>query len=160
MVADQEVNASVDGNWPKQSEDAKGNPLVMVNVLAHDLKLCLAQWPASGKRYEPGGLREQLDPLFESYPCLKLLTMDALYAERHLCQTIVNHGRDLVRIKGNQPEVLSALAEGFAAEALVQPETEAVDKKRGQLRGGVSGPVRRWPGISGTGWDSLGPDRG
>ena len=51
VVADQEVNASVDGKWAKQSEDANGNPLVMVNVLAHDLRLCLAQWPASEKRY-------------------------------------------------------------------------------------------------------------
>ena len=113
VVADQEVNASVDGKWARQSEDAKGNPLVMVNVLAHDLKLCLAQWPASEKRYEPGVLREQLGSLFESYPGLKLLTMDALYAERDLCQAIVSCGRDyLVRIKGNQPEALSVLAGG------------------------------------------------
>ena len=56
VVADQEVHASVDGKWAKQSEDVSGNPLVMVNVLAHDLKLCLAQWPASEKRYEPGGV--------------------------------------------------------------------------------------------------------
>ena len=135
IVADQEVNAAVDGKWAKQSDsghtaDAKGNPLVMVNVLAHDLKLCLAQWPASEKRYEPGVLRERLGPLFESYPGLKLLTMDALYAERDLCQAIASCGRDyLVRIKGNQPEVLSALAEGFAAEELGEPEAETVDKK-------------------------------
>ena len=45
--------------------------------------------------------------------------MDALYAERELCQAIVNHGRDyLVRVKGNQPEVLAALADGFAGEDL------------------------------------------
>ena len=107
MVADQELNASVDGKWAKQSEDVSGNPLVMVNVLAHDLRLCLAQWPASEKRYEPGVLREQLAPLFERYPGLRLLTMDALYAERDLCQAIVGHGRDyLVRVKGNQPTVL------------------------------------------------------
>ena len=56
MVADRELNASVDGKWAKQSEDVSGNPLVMVNVLAHDLRLCLAQWPASEKRYEPGGV--------------------------------------------------------------------------------------------------------
>ena len=37
QVADQEMYASVDGKWAKQSEDARGNPLVMVNVLAHDL---------------------------------------------------------------------------------------------------------------------------
>ncbi len=94
VVADREMQASVDGKWAKQSEDAQGNPLVMVNVLAHDLRLCLAQWPASEKRYEPRVLREQLGPLFERYPGLGLLTMDALYAERDLCQAIVNHGRD------------------------------------------------------------------
>ena len=97
---DQELNASVDGR-AKQSVDANGNPLVMVNVLAHDLKLCLAQWPASEKRYEPAVLREQLGRLFQSYPGLGLLSMDALYAERDLCQAIVSHGRDyLVGLPG------------------------------------------------------------
>ena len=129
VVADQEVNASVDGKWAKQSEDANGNPLVMVNVPARDLRLCLAQWPASEKRYEPGVLREQLAQLFERYPGLRLLTMDALYAERDLCQAIVSHGRDyLVRIKGNQPEVRAALADGFAGEELGEPEAETLDK--------------------------------
>ena len=131
VVADQEVNVSVDGKWAKQSEDKGGNPLVMVNVLAHDLRLCLAQWPASEKRYEPGVLREQLAQLFEGYPGLRLLTMDALYAERDLCQAIVSYGRDyLVRIKGNQPEVLAALADGFAVEELGEPEAETLGKKR------------------------------
>ena len=53
IVEDRTMSASVDGKWAKQSEDAAGNPLAMVNVLAHDLKLCLAQWPMSEKRYEP-----------------------------------------------------------------------------------------------------------
>ena len=131
MVADRELNASVDGKWAKQSEDANGNPLVMVNVLAHDLRLCLAQWPASEKRYEPGVLREQLAPLFERYPGLRLLTMDALYAERDLCQAIVGHGRDyLVRVKGNQPTVLAALTDGFAGEGPGEPQAETLEKKR------------------------------
>ena len=57
--------------------------------------------------------------------------MDALYAERDLCQAIVGHGRDyLVRIKGNQPEVLAALADGFAGDELGEPEAETVEKKR------------------------------
>ena len=131
VVADQELTASVDGKWAKQSGDANGNPLVMVNVLAHDLKLCLAQWPTSEKRYEPGVLREQLGPLFQRYPGLRLLTMDPLYAERDLCQAIVGHGRDyLVRIKGNQPEALAALEDGFAGEEAGEPEAETVEKKR------------------------------
>ena len=132
VVADRELNASVDGKWAKQSRDAKGNPLVMVNVLAHDLRLCLAQWPASEKRYEPDVLREQLAQLFERYPGLRLLTMDALYAERDLCQAIVSHGRGyLVRIKGNQPEALAALADGFAVEELGEPEAETLEKSGG-----------------------------
>ncbi len=130
-MADRELNASVDGKWAKQSRDANGNPLVMVNVLAHDLKLCLAQWPASEKRYEPGVLREQLGPLFEGYPGLRLLTMDTLHAERDLCQAIVSQVRDyMVRIKGNQPEALAALADGFAAEELGEPQAETLGKKR------------------------------
>ena len=134
VVADQELNASVDGKWAKQSKDAQGNPLMMVNVLAHDLKLCLAQWPATEKRYEPGVLREKLGRLFEDYPGLRLLTMDALYAERDLCRAIVSHGRDyLVRVKGNQPTVLSALVEGFAGAELGEPAAETVEKKQGMI---------------------------
>ena len=73
----------------------------MVNVLAHDLELCLAQWSASEKWYEPGVLREQMGRQFEGYPGLPVLTMDALYAEGDLCQAIAGHGQDyLVRIKG------------------------------------------------------------
>ena len=122
----------MDGKWAKQSEDAQGNPLVMVNVLAHDLKLCLAQWPAAEKRYEPGVLGEQLGRLFEDYPGLRLMTMDALYAERDLCQAIVGYGRDyLVRIKGNQPAALAPLVDGFAVEELGEPAAETVEKKRG-----------------------------
>ena len=45
------VNAAVDGKWAKQSTDVAGNPLAMVNVLAHDLKLCLAQWPLAERRH-------------------------------------------------------------------------------------------------------------
>ena len=78
MVADRELNASVDGKWTRQSENANGNPLVMVNVLVHYLKSCSAQGPASEKRCERGLLPEQLGPLFEPYPGLRLLTMDAL----------------------------------------------------------------------------------
>ena len=131
VVADQELDASVDGKWAMQSEDAKGNPLVMVDVLAHDLKLCLAQWPASEKRHEPGVLRERLGPLFERYPGLRLLTMDALYAERDLFQAIAGHGRDyLVRIKGNQSGVLEALTDGFAGEEPGEPQAETLGKNR------------------------------
>ncbi len=101
----------------------------MVNVLAHDLKLCLAQWPASEKWYEPGVLREQMGQLFERYPGLRLLNMDALYAEQDLCQVTVSHGRDyLVRVKGNQPTVLATLAEGLDRKEQGEPQAETPEK--------------------------------
>ena len=46
-------------------------------------------------------------------------------------QAIVSHGRDyLVRIKGNQPEVWAALADGFAGEELGEDQAETLEKKR------------------------------
>ena len=122
MVADQELNASV-GKWAKQSEDANGNPLVMV-VLAHDLRLCLAQWPASEKRYEPGVLRESTGAILERYPGLRLLTMDAL-AEPNLCQAIVGHGRDIGQ--RDAPSVLGT-PDGFAGEES-PPQAQTLEKK-------------------------------
>ena len=142
IVKDQRMNASVDGKWAKQSEDAGGNPLGMVNVLAHDLKLCLAQWPMTEKRYEPKVLRDRLGRLFERYPGLQLLTMDALYAERGLCQAIVSHGRDyLVRVKGNRSTLLAAISDGFPEDELGEPQAETIEKKRTASRYGGSGPT-------------------
>ena len=76
------------------------------------------------KRYEPKVLRAQLGQLFEHYPGLQLLTMDALYAERDLCQAIVSYGRDyLVRVKGNGQQFWLPLADGF-------PEAELGNRKQ------------------------------
>lgn len=131
LVKDQPLKASVDGKWAKQSTDAAGNPLAMVNVLAHELKLCLTQWPMSEKRHEPTVLQAHLGELFEHYPGLRVLTMDALYAQRGLCEAIVSYGRDyLVRIKGNQPTTLEALKEGFPLGELGEPAAYTVEKKR------------------------------
>ena len=140
IVEDRTMSASVDGKWAKGSEDAAGNPLAMVNVLAHDLKLCLAQWPMSEQRYEPQVLQAQLGQLFEHYPGLQVLTMDALYAERSLCQAIVSYGRDyLVRIKGNQPTILAALKDGFPEGELGEPQAQTVEKKGVESRFGGCG---------------------
>lgn len=54
VVAEEQMAAPVDGQRAKRPADGHGNPLVMVNVLAHGLRLCPAQWPAAEKRYEPG----------------------------------------------------------------------------------------------------------
>lgn len=90
-------DAAVAGKWARQSADGSGNPLAMVGELAHDLKLCRAQWPLAERRHEPASLRERLALLFERYPGLRLPTRDARYAERDLGQATVSSGRDYPR---------------------------------------------------------------
>src|SRR5205085_12652543 len=46
--------AAVDGKTSKQGHDADGDPLHVLNVFAHDARLCLAQWAVGdGKETEP-----------------------------------------------------------------------------------------------------------
>ena len=161
VAAGRQLSVPADGKWAKQSVDQSGNPPVMVNAPARDLKLCLAQRPAPEKRCEPGVLRERLGQLLESCPGLQLLTMDAWYAERDLRQAIVNCRRDyMVRVKENRPDVLAALAGGFAGGEPGDCEAETLEKKRALPKDGASGPVRGWPAISGTGWAFPERDRG
>ena len=135
VVSDGELAAAVDGKWAKQSRDATGQPLAMVNVLAHDLKLCLAQWPLAERRYEPAVLRNHLAELFQRYPGLELLTMDAWSAEPDLCQAIVSYGWDyLVRIKGNRPATQTAWSTGFAEGELGDPQARRVSKRGAKSR--------------------------
>ena len=70
VVAEQELSASVDGKWAKQSEDTNGNPLVM--VLARPQ---VVLGPVAGIGEASLGCC-QLAQLFEGYPGLRLLTMD------------------------------------------------------------------------------------
>ena len=68
LASDQGMRAAVDGKWAKQSTDVSGNPLALVNVLAHDLKLRLAQWPRAERRYrfltnQAGGVAGSTGPI-------------------------------------------------------------------------------------------------
>ena len=76
-------------------------------------------------------MREQLGPLFERYPGLQLLTLDALYAERDLCGAITALGKDYPAwVKGNRPAVWDALAAGFPAADLGPAHAATSEKKR------------------------------
>ena len=49
------------------------------------------------------------------YPCLKLLTGDAIFAQRPLLEAIQEHHRDsLIQIKENQGKVSEQMAQMFA----------------------------------------------
>lgn len=90
-------------------------PFGILTAFAHNLKFCLAEWVVSDHEAEPSVLKAHLEALFAAYPDIRALTLDAIFAQRGLCQMLVDLKRGyMLRIKGNQPNVVAALAEAFA----------------------------------------------
>ena len=117
-------------------KDDNGDPILMLNVFAQELKLHLASWSVQGdKTNEPGCLKKHLEELFTMYPCLKLLTGDAVYAQRPLLEAIQEYHRDyLVQVKNNQPKVLKKMEAVFANAPKRKPNDCKTAKKRGRWR--------------------------
>jgi len=123
---------AVDGKTAKQGIDSDGNPLHMLNALVHDVQAVVGQWSTGDdKTNEPALFRRKLRGLLASYPMLKLITGDAIFAQRPLITMIRNLGKDyLFQIKGNQRDTLDALENCFA-NATERPPAALMDKKRG-----------------------------
>ena len=148
------LTACVDGKTSKQGFDAQGNPIQMLNVFAQDLKTCLGQWPLGGdKSTEPEVLKAHLNELFEKYPALRLITGDALYAQRNLAELILTSGHDyLFQLKANQPDILDAARTCFAAAEARPPDAQAHEKKGGVSRLVFFGSTWTTPTMSVGGW--------
>jgi hypothetical protein len=118
------IVGSVDGKAAKQMKDANGDPLLMLNVFAQQVKLHLASWNVQGdKTNEPGCLKKRLKELFTMYPSLKLLTGDAIFTQRPLLEAIQEYERDyLFQVKENQPKVFRKLKEVFKGAELQEPD--------------------------------------
>lgn len=125
--------AAVDGKTSKQAHDADGDPVHLLNVFAHDVKVCLAQWAVGdGKETEPEVLKAHLDELFDAYPALQLLTGDALFTQRPLARLITERGKHyLTAIKNNQPDLLEAAQTAFSQEAPGTADAATREKKGG-----------------------------
>jgi len=128
--------AAVDGKTSKQAFNEHGDPLQMLNVFAHDVRICLGQWVLNGdKKTEPEVLKAHLHELFERYPMLRLLTGDALYSQRNLAEMIVAAEHDyLFQLKENQPETLEAAKTCFADVRDEQAAAHAQEKKEAASR--------------------------
>jgi len=149
LLADAELVAAVDGKTSKQARDAEGRPIHVLNVFAHELKLCLADWPVGdGKATEPEVLRAHLDELLAAYPGLRVLTGDALFCGRPLARAIVEAGRDYVlAIKDNQPELHEAARTAFAAATAETAAAATREKSAGRSSCGGSGSTRPRPSM-------------
>jgi hypothetical protein len=133
ILQDTSLIASVDGKSAKQTKDANGNPILMLNVFAQTLKVHLASWSVTGdKTNEPGCLKQHLGELFGMFPCLKLLTGDAIYAQRPLLKAIQEYHRDyLVQVKKNQSKTYAKMQTVFKDAEHQEPNHVLPTKKRG-----------------------------
>ena len=124
ILGDTAIIGAVDGKTAKQTKDEEGNPIHMLNVFAHKLKLHLASWDVKeDNTNESGCLRKHLGELFTMYPCLELLTGDAAYANRPLVEAIRQYHRDyLFQVKDNMPKVLAKLEEAFKDVPMQEPD--------------------------------------
>ena len=122
---------AIDGKTSKQALDNNGRPLHMLNALVHDWKVILGQWSVGAeKTNEPMVLRRKLEELIQNYPVLKILTGDAIFAQRPLAELLNSRGIDYVfPIEANQGDTLDALEYCFAQVATRRPAAETMDKR-------------------------------
>jgi hypothetical protein len=143
------VTAAVDGRTSKQGHDARGDPVHMLNVFAHELGLCLAQFPVTdGKPTEPQALKAALAELTDRYPMLRLFTGDALFTQRPPARVILAADRDILfAVKDNQPDPHEAVRASFHDAADRPADAKATEKKgaRSTPAGSGSWRVRRSP---------------
>ena len=134
------ATVAVDGKTTRQG-DEDGSPVQMLSVFAQRANVVLAQWPVgSEKTNEPGVLRNHLDELLEKFPMIRLLTGDAIFAQRPLAEIFTNKHCDyLLQVKNNQPDLLDAAEQCFEHRGVADAET--VEKK-------TSGPYRLRAGVS------------
>lgn len=139
--------AAVDAKTSCQGLDAQGEPVQLVTVLIHELKIVIAQWSVRGeKTNESGVLKNHLAELREHFPLLVGLTGDAIYATRPLAQVLTDENCDyLVQIKENQRDLREA-AEHCLGDAHERRPAAQTTKKRGlALIGGDYGWISIMP---------------
>jgi hypothetical protein len=143
---------AVDGKAAKAMPDQNGDPLVMLNVFVHDLKVTLEQWSIRGdKTNEPGCLKMHLEELFETYPGLQLLTGDAIFAQRPLLKALRELGRDyLFQVKENQGDAYEATVVTFSHADETPPDDVSFSKKKERSRFESCGVTLITPTMSAT----------
>lgn len=146
--------AAVDGKTSRNGLGESGDPIMMLNVFAQELKACLGQWPLTGdKLTEPEVLKAHLGQLFETYPGLRLLTGDALYSQRNLAEIIVASGHDyLFQIKGNQPDIQDAMEQCFAPEKRGSIACKTQEKKGARSKLVFFGSTSTMPNTCAMSW--------
>jgi hypothetical protein len=138
---DQLLAIAVDGKTSCQGLDTDGHPVQTLTALVHHLKIAVGNWSYRGeKTNEPGALLNHLDELLQVFPGLRLITGDAMYAQRPLAQALLDQNRDyLVQIKANQPDIQDVARQALAQAERRPPAACTIDKKGAATIDGVCG---------------------
>jgi len=131
MVPDQPLTVAVDAKTSCQGIGDDGQPVQLLTVLVHQLKLVLGQWSVHGeKTNEPNVLKNHLAELKSHFPLLKLITGDAIYAQRPLAEALLDENCDyLVQIKGNQADIQDACKHCLGTAHERKPAAQTSEKK-------------------------------
>jgi hypothetical protein len=131
LVSDMPLTIAVDGKTSCQGLDADGQPVQMLTAFVHQLKVVIGQWSVHGeKTNEPTALRRHLPELLENFPLLRLVTGDAIYAQRPLAEALMDENCDyLLQIKANQGDILDALHMCLGGAHERQPAAQTTEKK-------------------------------
>jgi hypothetical protein len=142
--------AAVDGKTCCQGLSADGSPVHMLNVFLQQAKLALDQWSVGGdKTNEPGSLKKHLHELLMAYPDLRLLTGDAIFAQRPLLELVKGEGCDyLFQIEANQPDVFEALKLCFAEASQSRPAHQVTEKRGAMSKPADCGSTWKLPTMS------------
>lgn len=154
IPSDMPLIVAVDGKTSCQGLDPQGKPVQMLTALVHQLKLVVGQWSITGeKSNEPAVLRRHLSELLGNFPLLRLITGDALYAQRPLAAALLDENCDyLVQIKGNQADILDALQTCLGQAFERPPAAQTVEKKGTPLIAANSGSTWRTSITFATPW--------
>lgn len=138
ILNDEPLIATADGKTACQGHGADGKPIHMLTVFVQRIKVVLGQWSVHGeKTNEPGALKKHLAELLEEYPQLKLITGDAIFAQRPLAEVFVKHKCDyLFQICDNQPDIQDALQQCLG-DVDHRPPAAETEEKRGRTPNAV-----------------------
>jgi hypothetical protein len=147
VLEGQPLVMAVDGKTSCQGLDANGRPLHMLTALVHQLKVVAGQWSVSGeKTNEPTALRNHLAQLLDDFPMLRLITGDAMFAQRPLVEALLDENCDyLLQIKGNQADTLDVLQHCLGSAHERAPVAQTTEKKRTPSNVGDSGSISTTP---------------
>ncbi len=123
------VAASVDG---KASRSAGVHVL---NIFLHDVRQVIWQAPVAKKENEISALKKALPELFETYPFLRILSGDAMFAGAPLCSDLIENGRHYIfQVKGDQKHLYEKLDLVFAAQLARDPRPDSLTGEKKRLR--------------------------